>query len=91
MKFLDNLFGSQASTCPHVPAETARPVADRCEGCGSRFNLRLCATCGHVGCCESQAGHARAHALREGHSVIRSLPLSAGSFTWCYEERRYVG
>ena len=64
------------------------PLAAVCQECGSRFSLRSCATCGHVGCCESQAGHARAHALNEGHPVIEQLP---NGFTWCYAERQYVG
>src|SRR3989304_1883482 len=53
-------------TCPHHPAGLAAPQADECQECGSRVNLRMCASCGHVGCCESQAGHARAHALGGG-------------------------
>ncbi len=76
--------------CPHVPEALPDPQADACQECGSRFNLRLCATCGHVGCCESQAGHGRAHALGEGHPVIYQMPAEKG-FVWCYEERRYVG
>ena len=76
--------------CLHVPEAIPRARADRCEECGSRFNLRLCATCGHVGCCESQAGHARSHALSNEHPVIYSVPAGRG-FTWCYVERRYVG
>lgn len=76
--------------CGHVPADGAAPRADACEDCGSAWNLRVCATCGYVGCCESQAGHDRDHALGEGHPVIRSIPLGAGAFTWCYDCRRYV-
>jgi CPA1 family monovalent cation:H+ antiporter len=78
------------AACPHVPASLPQPQADRCQECGSTFNLRLCATCGHMGCCESQQGHARAHALGEGHPVIYQMPAPDG-FVWCYEERAYVG
>ena len=77
-----------APACAHAPETSAAPLAMACQECGSRFSLRLCATCGHVGCCESQGGHARAHALGEGHPVIEQLP---SGFTWCYAERRYVG
>jgi CPA1 family monovalent cation:H+ antiporter len=76
--------------CPHIPASIAAPSGDRCEECGSRFSLRLCASCGHVGCCESQHGDARQHALTHDHPVILSLPAGQG-FTWCYEEKAYVG
>jgi uncharacterized UBP type Zn finger protein len=76
--------------CEHTPAALAAPQSARCQECGSDFNLRLCATCGHVGCCESQAGHARAHALGDGHPVIFQMPAPKG-FAWCYVERRYLG
>jgi uncharacterized UBP type Zn finger protein len=50
----------------------------------------MCATCGHVGCCESQRGDARRHSQEAGHPVIIAMPVERG-FTWCYEENRYVG
>jgi uncharacterized UBP type Zn finger protein len=78
------------STCTHIPEESVAPRAQTCEGCGSSFNLRVCSHYGFVGCCESQLGHNRAHALAAEHPVLRSLPLGPGSFTWCYRCRRYV-
>lgn len=90
MDLLKRLVSSDHQACEHVPATTAEPQSDRCQECGSTYNLRLCATCGHVGCCESQAGDARAHALESGHPVIHQMPVGYG-FTWCYAERRYVG
>jgi hypothetical protein len=89
MDIIRRLAGS-TSSCAHVPEIVSEPQAARCQECGSGFNIRLCATCGHVGCCESQAGHARAHALAEGHPVIYQMPAPKG-FAWCYEERAYVG
>lgn len=88
MKMLRSLLGSN-TVCAHKPETTAPPSGSSCEECGSTFNLRLCATCGHVGCCESQAGDARRHALDTGHPVIKSLPLGGG-FTWCYVDSAYV-
>ena len=88
MKMVRSLLGSNAA-CDHRPETTASPSGTRCEECGSTFNLRLCATCGHVGCCESQAGDARRHALSSGHPVIKSLP-QPGGFTWCYTDNAYV-
>ena len=78
------------TTCDHIPHALPEPQAALCQECGSGFNLRLCASCGHVGCCESQQGHARAHALGEGHPVIYQMPAPQG-FIWCYEDRAYVG
>lgn len=75
--------------CAHGPAVVAEPSGSVCEECGSDYNLRLCAHCGHVGCCESQAGHGRAHALGQDHPVILQMPAGVG-FTWCYAESRYL-
>ena len=79
-----------AGLCPHAPPTVAAPSGSRCEKCASTWNLRLCAECGHVGCCESQAGHARAHALGADHPVIYELPFDDDSFVWCYVEDRYL-
>lgn len=76
--------------CTHSPGLIHEPLASTCMACDSRVNLRLCATCGYVGCCESQLGHNATHARASGHAVIHSLPLSASSFTWCYVEGRYI-
>lgn len=78
------------TVCPHFDGTTAEPRADRCEGCGSAVNLRVCTACGYVGCCESQQGHDHAHAQESRHPVIKSLPLREGHFTWCYSCGRYI-
>lgn len=75
--------------CARLPETIATPSGNACEECGSTVNIRLCAHCGHVGCCESQAGHGRAHALGENHPVILQMPAGTG-FTWCYAEQRYL-
>ena len=81
---------SSDTQCGHVPEAPPEPQADQCQECQSSFNLRLCASCGHVGCCESQRGDARAHALAEGHPVIYQMPAPNG-FIWCYADQAYVG
>jgi uncharacterized UBP type Zn finger protein len=88
MNWLRSLGGTKTA-CPHVPDTLATPSGARCEECGSGRSLRMCATCGHVGCCESQAGHARKHSFAQDHHVIVSLPVGKG-FTWCYVENAYV-
>ncbi len=90
MDFISRLARVPDAGCEHVPTGRATPSGSRCEECGSTFSLRLCATCGHVGCCESQAGHARAHAHREDHPIIYQMPADSG-FIWCYADRKYVG
>lgn len=89
MKILDSQPAGQA-LCAHAPATRVAPRANACEECGSGFNLRACTACGHVGCCESQAGHARAHALGEHHPVIEQMTGNGPGWAWCYEESRYI-
>lgn len=90
MDLLRRIFPPSQAGCEHIPAETPTPSGSRCDECGSTFNLRLCATSGGGGCCESQAGYASVHAAGSGHQVIYQMPAGSG-FIWCYAERRYVG
>jgi uncharacterized UBP type Zn finger protein len=76
--------------CTHIPGTNATPRSTTCEECGSGADLRACMDCGHVGCCESQLAHDTAHFEALGHPVIRSLPLSDSSFTWCYACKSYM-
>jgi uncharacterized UBP type Zn finger protein len=89
MDLARNMSPAYAPACAHAPETLATPSGNRCEECGSDNRLRLCATCGHVGCCESQLSHGRAHALGENHPVILEMTAGQG-FTWCYAENRYV-
>ncbi len=78
--------------CPHIKAITDTPAPDHaaCAECGAPSPTRLCLTCGHVGCCDSTRGHATTHARASAHPVIRALPVSDSSFTWCYECNAYL-
>lgn len=90
MELLQNLLGSRERACDHAPTDLPTPNAAACEECGSTWNLRMCATCGHVGCCDSQAGDARRHYRESGHQVMVAMPV-AGGFRWCYVDDRYIG
>ena len=64
------------------------PSADGCEDClrigGTWVHLRMCLTCGHVGCCDnSPSRHATAHHHSTGHPLIRSLEPGE-EWSWCY-------
>jgi uncharacterized UBP type Zn finger protein len=49
-------------------------------------HLRMCMTCGHVGCCdESQNKHATAHFREHNHPVVRSFEPGE-NWWWCYED-----
>ncbi len=65
---------------------------EECEKIGSDWvALRLCMTCGHVGCCDSSKNkHARKHFEKTGHPIIKSLPLSKDSWMWCYVDNDYI-
>lgn len=84
------ILGRTKTECTHQTDAIAEPQGQTCQECGSNYNLRMCTECGHVGCCESQAGHNTAHARQAGHPVIKSMPLNDASFTWCYECRVYL-
>jgi uncharacterized UBP type Zn finger protein len=84
-----------SSSCEHLPAHDVEPGGDGCEGClrigGEWFHLRLCLTCGHVGCCDrSPSQHATAHYDSTGHPVIRSFEPGE-SWTWCYADEIAFG
>jgi uncharacterized UBP type Zn finger protein len=77
-------------TCTHldqieiVPPETA----EGCEEClktGDRWvHLRVCLTCGKVGCCDSSPNrHASRHARESGHPIISSLEPGE-DWSWCF-------
>lgn len=68
------------------------PVAPRtptgCEEClqmgSSWVHLRLCLTCGHVGCCDSSPHrHATRHFHQTDHPVIASFEPGE-HWGWCY-------
>ncbi|HEY7940260.1 MAG TPA: UBP-type zinc finger domain-containing protein [Acidimicrobiales bacterium] len=77
-------------TCTHlddvgdvVPSTTAG-----CEDClaiGGRWvHLRVCQTCGHVGCCDSSPNqHATAHFHATEHPLVRSFEPGE-EWWWCY-------
>jgi len=80
--------------CEHF--SDIRPVTPRAGGCeeciaaGESWNeLRVCLSCGHVGCCEdSEHRHALAHFQATGHPLIASVERGE-TWSWCYEHRRY--
>ena len=78
--------------CTHLDAvellDLPEPVAG-CEDClaaGERswVHLRMCQTCGHIGCCDNSPGrHATAHFNSSGHPIIRSAE-PGDDWSWCY-------
>jgi uncharacterized UBP type Zn finger protein len=81
-------------TCTHLDTITVTelPAAvDGCEEClksgGAWVHLRICLSCGHVGCCDSSPGkHASAHFAESDHKLIRSLEPGE-EWSWCFEDQ----
>jgi uncharacterized UBP type Zn finger protein len=78
------------TTCTHLDqVEVLAPPDDiaGCEEClktGDRWvDLRMCQTCGKIGCCDSSPNrHASGHAREAGHPVLRSVEPGE-SWSWC--------
>jgi len=64
----------------------ANGCAECLESGGTWMHLRMCATCGHVGCCDSSpARHASSHARTATHPLVRSY--EPGEAWWyCYDD-----
>jgi uncharacterized UBP type Zn finger protein len=76
--------------CRHLDQIRVEPPASvaGCEDClaigATWVHLRLCMTCGHVGCCDSSPNrHATKHAAASEHPVIRSAEPGE-DWLYCY-------
>lgn len=77
--------------CAHLDqiAVTELPaVLSGCEEClkiGSVWvHLRMCMSCGKIGCCDSSPNrHARGHAGESGHPIARSAEPGE-EWSWCF-------
>jgi uncharacterized UBP type Zn finger protein len=77
------------SPCTHL--NQIRLVAPNAPGCAECLvlgdpwlHLRLCRTCGNVGCCDSSKNtHATRHFYRTSHPIIRSMEPGE-RWSWCY-------
>jgi uncharacterized UBP type Zn finger protein len=78
-------------TCTHVDQiQDVTPSGDGCKECleiGDEWvNLRLCMTCGHVGCCDSSKNtHATKHNQATDHPIIQSYEPDQ-DWMWCYPD-----
>jgi uncharacterized UBP type Zn finger protein len=81
--------------CQHLDQiRDVKPSAQGCEDClktGDRWvHLRMCMTCGHVGCCDASPNkHATQHFHETGHPIVRSFEPGE-NWRWCYIDRTYV-
>ena len=84
-----------AGPCGHIehsPATIDPNGPGICQDCvreGTRtVHLRVCLSCGNVGCCNSSVGrHAERHFTQTIHPVVRSFEPGE-SWRWCYIDER---
>ncbi len=75
--------------CSHLDQiRDVTPNSGGCEEClkmgDSWVHLRLCKTCGHVGCCDSSKNkHATKHFRKSKHPIMRSLEPGE-NWGWCF-------
>jgi uncharacterized UBP type Zn finger protein len=80
-----------SQVCTHldqIAVEELPEAVDGCEEClrdgGKWLHLRICLTCGHVGCCDDSPNrHATAHFHETSHPIIHSLEPDE-EWSWCY-------
>ncbi len=83
-----------SGACEHLATDPGCAVPTTAEGCEECLaagtvwvHLRLCTSCGHVGCCDSSVGrHATAHHAHTGHPVMRSLEPGE-AWRWCFVDK----
>jgi hypothetical protein len=83
------------SRCTHLA--TVAEVTPGTKGCAECLaagapwvHLRLCRTCGHVGCCDESPGrHATAHYLATRHPIIEGYDPPEG-WGWCFVDDAFV-
>lgn len=84
------------TTCTHLDQvrEVEARTPEGCEEClrtGDPWvHLRICRSCGHVGCCDSSPNkHATRHFRETGHPIVQSYEPGE-DWRWCYMDRAYV-
>lgn len=82
-------------TCKHLSEiRVVTPQTYGCEECLEQgmewFHLRVCRTCGHVGCCDQSEGkHATRHFHKTRHPIIEGYDPPEG-WGWCYVDQTFV-
>lgn len=80
--------------CEHVKQIVeVTPSADGCEDClkvgGWWVHLRLCKSCGHVGCCDNSPNrHATKHYRATDHPIVKSFEPGE-DWGYCYPDERF--
>ncbi len=77
------------TACTHLDSiEDIRPASQGCQEClamgDTWVHLRLCLSCGHVGCCDSSSErHASKHQMATDHVVMATVEPEE-NWAFCY-------
>ncbi len=75
---------------PHATAPSSHGCKECLEQGSDWVHLRLCLTCGHVGCCDDSPNrHATKHFHASGHPVIKSFEPGE-QWAWCYVDDAFL-
>ena len=77
--------------CAHLDRIEVTALPDEIAGCGDCLaiggtwvHLRMCQSCGHIGCCDQSPNrHARAHFHASSHPIVRSAEPGE-EWSWCF-------
>ena len=86
-------------TCSHLETASKRPAGVKPSGPGCKeclasggvwVHLRLCLSCGHVGCCDNSPNrHATKHFQHSHHPTIRSYEPGE-EWGYCYPDDLFI-
>lgn len=93
VRLLRLVMSGNKVVCAHLDQVEVLEPPDHIAGCekclkiGSGWlHLRMCQTCGQVGCCDSSPNkHASRHTNEAGHPIARSVEPGE-DWSWCYVE-----
>jgi len=79
------------AACSHLDSVQLTELPEEVDGCPQCLaegdpwcHLRICLTCGEVGCCDSSPNkHATRHAEGSGHAIMRSIQPGE-DWSWCF-------
>ena len=83
--------------CPHILKINKAAIPQTPKGCeeclldgDTWVHLRMCLTCGHIGCCDSSKNkHAGKHYENTKHPIIKSFQPGE-NWKWCYVDEEYL-
>jgi Zn-finger in ubiquitin-hydrolases and other protein len=80
-----------SATCSHTDSIKLTGLPDEIAEClahgGRSLHLRMCQSCGHIGCCDSSPNrHASGHVRSSGHPIVRSTEPRE-DWSWCYLDK----